>query len=169
MLESHFRISRADAHALGFTTSWRVLVAISALTLIGATPAAVAEERYRVKRVPDTWQISASEDSIYFDLGSSSIDETAFQVIQRHLAKLRSAPDLQITVIAHTDDLGSASMELAAGQQRLDAVRKRLKESKIAPGRIHTENHGSESRSDEPCADEECRRKKRRVDFLFRR
>lgn len=78
-------------------------------------------------------------------------------------------PDLQITVIAHTDDLGSASIELATGQERLNAVRKRLEESKIVPGRIRTENHGSESRSDEPCADEECRRKKRRVDFLFRR
>lgn len=169
MLENHFRISRTDANAPGFTFSCCVLRAILALTLIGAIPAAVADERYSVKRVPDTWQISASEESIYFDLGSSSIDETAFQVIQRHVAKLRSAPDLKITVIAHTDDLGSASMELATGQQRLDAVRKRLEESRIAPGRIHTENHGSESRSDNPCADEECRRKKRRVDLMFHR
>jgi len=145
-------------------------MAILVMIAIGIIPPiAVAEEYYRVKRVPDTWEISASADSIYFDIESSSIDEAAYRIIQRHVAKLRSAPDLKITVIAHTDDLGSASIELATGQERLDAVRKRLEESKIAPGRIRTENHGSESRSTQPCAEEECRRHKRRVDFLFQR
>ncbi len=169
MPRSHFRISDADAKAFGFTTACRVLIAALALTFIGAASAAVAEERYRVKRIPDTWEISASEDSIYFDLGSSMIDDAASQVIQRHVAKLRSTPDLQVVVIAHTDDLGSASMELAKGQERLDAVRKRLEESKVVSGRIRTENHGHESKSPQPCADEDCRRQKRRVDFLFRR
>jgi outer membrane protein OmpA-like peptidoglycan-associated protein len=139
------------------------------MSILMVGPAAAAERTYRVKRVPDTWEVSASEDSVYFDLGSSSIDEAASRIIQRHVDKLRTAPDLRITVIAHTDDLGSASMELATGQERLDAVRKRLEEQKITPGRIRTENHGSESRSDHPCADVECRSKKRRVDFLFYR
>ena len=135
---------------------------------IGAVvPVAIPAEQNRVRRVPDTWEATPSEDSIYFDLGSSSIDDAAALIVQRHIAKLRSAPDLQIRVIAHTDDLGGASIELATGQARLAAVRKRLEESKISPGRIRMENHGSESRSAQPCADEECRRTKRRVDFLF--
>ncbi len=169
MLGSRLQISRADTNASGFATRCHILIAILAMIAIFAHPEAIAEERYRVKRVPDTWEISASEDSIYFDLGSSSIDEAASRIIQRHVAKLRSAPALNIKVIAHTDDLGSASIELATGQERLEAVRKQLEESKIAPGRIRMENHGSESRSTEPCADEECWRHKRRVDFLFQR
>ena len=142
---------------------------ILAISTIVVVPAAVAEQHYRVQRIPDTWKSSASEDSIYFDLGSSSIDEAASQVLQRHVAKLRSAPEIKIVLIAHTDDLGSASIELAKGQERLDVVRKRLEEAKIGPERIRTENHGSESRSAPPCSDADCRRQKRRVDFLFQR
>ena len=169
MLRSLLRTSRVGSTACGAASNLLFLVAMLAMSAAVFVPAAAAEQHYRVRRVPDTWEISGSEDSIYFDLGSSSIDEAGSRIIQRHVDKLRSAPDLQITVIAHTDDLGSASIELAAGQERLDAVRKRLAESKIAPGRIRTENHGSERRSDEPCADEGCRRKRRRVDFLFHR
>lgn len=169
MPKSHLRTSRGGSNAFGFATSYVVFTAILAMSILAFAPGAVAEDYSRVARVPDTWEISATEDSIYFDLGSSSIDEAASQIIQRHASKLRSVPDLQITVIAHTDDLGSASIELATGQERLDAVRKRLEESKIRPGRIRMENHGSESRSAQPCADEECRRKNRRVDFLFQR
>lgn len=169
MPRSHLRISRADTNEFGFTARCRVLMALLAMIAIGPPPAAAVEEHHRVKRVPDTWEISASEDSIYFDTGSSSIDEAASRIIQRHVTRLRSAPHLKITVIAHTDDLGSASIELATGQERLDAVRQRLEESKIAPGRIRTENHGSESRSTLPCANDECRRHMRRVDFLFQR
>lgn len=152
-----------------FATSCFVLTAILAMSTVAIASSTVTEDRYRVKRVPDRWEIAASEDSIYFDLRSSLIDEAASQVIERHASKLRSAPDLQIMVIAHTDDLGSASIELATGQQRLDVVRKRLGELKIDTTRIRTENHGSESRSAQPCADDECRRQKRRVDFLFQR
>lgn len=169
MLKSPLRISRARSNAFGLTSNCLILVAMLAMNAVLVVPTTAAEQHYRVKRVPDTWEIAATEDSIYFDLGSSSIDEAGSRIIQRHVAKLRSVPDLQITVIAHTDDLGSTAIELATGQARLDAVRKRLEESKIAPGRIRTENHGSESRSGHPCADDECRRNKRRVDFLFHR
>lgn len=167
MPKSRLRISRSESNAFGSTSNRMSLIAILAMSAALVIPAAAAEQDYRVKRVPDTWEISASEDSIYFDLGSSSIDEAASRIIQRHVAKLRSTPDLQIAVIAHTDDLGSASIELATGQERLEAVRKQLEESKIAPGRIRMENHGSESRSMPLCANEECGRKNRRVDFLF--
>lgn len=132
-------------------------------------PAASAAAHVRVHRVPDTWETSASDDSVYFDPGSSSLDDVDSQTVQRHVSKLRAAPELRIVVIAHANDLGSSSLELAKGQERLDAVRKLLEESKISPGRIRTENHGSESRSSPPCADEECRRGNRRVDFLFHR
>lgn len=144
---------------------------ITALAISAALgiPDSASAEQHREKRASDTWETSASEDSVHFARRSSSIDEVASQIIQRHAAKLRSNPDLQITLIAHTDALGSASLELATGQARLDAVRERLEESKIAAGRIRTENHGSESSSLPPCADDECRANKRRVDFLFSR
>lgn len=167
MLKNLFRISRSNIHSRRILASNPFLMALLAMLAIAVVPAAAADERYRVKRIPDTWNIAASEDSVYFDLGSSSIDEAAFAVLRRHVAKLRTIPSLKVLLVAHTDDLGSASIELAKGQERLDAVRRILEESKVAPGRIRTENHGSESRSEQACADEECRRQNRRVDIQF--
>jgi len=135
-------------------------------------PVAFAEtrgkpEQIRVLRVPDTWETKANDDSIYFERGSSLISDLAGELIRRHAAKLRAKPSLQITLIAHTGDLGSSSLELARGQNRLAAVRKRLVDLKVPPSRIRLENQGSENRNAEPCADEECRSRYGRVDVLF--
>jgi outer membrane protein OmpA-like peptidoglycan-associated protein len=127
------------------------------------------ESPIRVQHVPDTWETPATVDGIFFDLGSSIIDDAASEVLQRHAAKLKATPELHVTLIAHTDNLGSSSLELAKGQDRLGLVKRRLEELKVPAGRIRTENHGSESRADGPCTDDECRRKNRRVDFLFHR
>lgn len=57
-------------------------------------PAAVATQpdnpaRTGVQRVPDTWEVTATEGSIYFNQGSSLIGEDAAETIRRHAAKLR--------------------------------------------------------------------------------
>lgn len=138
-----------------------------AVVLLFSPPAAAG--RSRLPHVPDTWATVASADSIYFERGSATIGDAAWQTIQQHAARLKADPDLHVLVIAHTDDLGSSSIELAKGQERLDAVRKRLEDLGVAPLRIRTENHGSETRSLEACEDEACRSQHRRVDFLFHR
>ncbi len=161
------------------TASWFLirrlcLVSTLATSTFIVHPAAVADQpknptHIRVQRVPDTWEVTATDDSIYFDQGSSLIGDEAADSIRRHAARLRAMPRLQITLIAHTDDLGSSSLEVARGEARLEAVRKRLEDSKVPLGKIRTENHGSESRNAEPCTDDECRSRNRRVDILFHR
>lgn len=149
------------------------LVSMLGISMLIVHPAAADQldnpERIRVLRMPDTWQVTATDTSIYFDQGSSLIGVDAAELIRRHAAKLRAMPGLQITLIAHTGDLGSSSLELARGEDRLEAVRKRLEDLKVPLGRIRTENHGSESRNAEPCTDDECRSRNRRVDILFHR
>lgn len=137
------------------------------LLLPMASGAADHKDRIPVRRVPDTWATAPTDDSVYFERGSLAIDGTALALIQRHAAKLDAVPALQVTLIAHTEDLGSSSIELAQGQELLDVVRRRLKELRIAPDRTHTENHGAENRSVERCTDDDCARKSRRVDFVF--
>lgn len=123
----------------------------------------------RVLRMPDTWEVTATDNSIYFDQGSSLIEADAAELLRRHAARLRAMPGLQITLIAHTTDLGSSSLELARGQERLEAVRKRLEELKVPPSRIRTENHGSERRNAQTCDDDNCLSRNRRVDILVHR
>ncbi|MCF8150726.1 MAG: OmpA family protein [Sulfuritalea sp.] len=143
-----------------------ISAAMSAHFVFAAPPAARAGTQEQ--KNPDTWKTVATEDSIYFDLGSSRIDYRASGTIARHAARLLEDPKLSVVLIAHTDDLGSASIELAKGQERLLAVKKRLEDLKIPAARIRIENHGSENRAGSTCTDEECRRKSRRVDFVFR-
>lgn len=169
MLGNHLQIYSDVPPPLGPSLLRRTIICAVVVCTSLVVPAATGMERSRVQRVPDTWATSASDASVYFVLGSASIDDTAAQIIEHHATRLRATPQLRVTVIAHTDDLGSSSLELATGQERLEAVRKRLEEAKISSTRIRTENHGSENRSAEPCADEECRGKNRRVDFLFHR
>lgn len=141
----------------------------AALASCAIMPVAAPAGQDGIQRLPDAWQAHASVDSIYFARGAATIDETAAGIIQRHASKLRGAPGLSVTIVAHTDDLGSASLELARGQKRLDAVRGRLEESGISVDRIRSLNHGSEGNSTQECTDEDCRRFRRRVDFLFHR
>ena len=143
-----------------------IVMALIAPVVFAASPA--AQVAIPAQKNPDTWKTTATEDSVYFAPGSSRIDRQASRTIQRHAARLIEQPGLLVTLVAHTDDLGSASIELAKGQERLLAVKKMLEDLKVAGTRIRTENHGNESRGGSLCGDEECRRKNRRVDFVFR-
>lgn len=166
-------------HGIPRTAFWCLirrlcLIAVSVTGTLIVPAAAVADQpekpaRIRVQRVPDTWEVTATDDSIYFDQGSSLIGEDATELIRRHAAKLRATPGLRITLIAHTGDLGSSSLEVARGQERLEEVAKRLEDLKIPRGRIRLENHGNESRDAQLCTDDECRSRNRRVDILFHR
>ena len=139
----------------------------AALASCAIIPVAAPAGQNGIQGLSDAWQAHASIDSIYFARGAATIDKAAEEIIQRHVAKLRGAPGPSVTIVAHTEDLGSASLELARGQERLDAVRRRLEDSGIAARRIRSLNHGSESNSAQECAGEDCRRFRRRVDFLF--
>lgn len=131
--------------------------------------ATVAANPAGITRLPDASQAMASDDSVFFAAGTAHLDTEANSTLLRHITKLRAHPDLQVTIVAHTDDLGSASLELARSQMRLDTVRAYLDDAKIAPGRVRALNSGSENGPPSPCNDEECRRSRRRVDFLFHR
>ena len=138
------------------------------VALLGPCANVVAEPG-AIFRLPDVEQAVASDDSVYFAAGAATLDEEANPVLQRHVAKLRGTPGLQVTIVAHTDDLGSASLELARGQLQLDAVRRYLDSANISPTRVRALNHGSENSPASACDDDECRRSRRRVDFLFHR
>lgn len=162
----------------GRAIRWRIRsLCLVATLLAGAlmtTPAVGAGNAdnggpVRVLRLPDTWEVTATDNSIYFAEGSSAIEEDDAEMLRRHAARLRAMPELQITLIAHTADLGSSSLELARGQERLEAVRKRLEDLKVPPNRIRKVNHGNERPSAQACSDDDCLRRNRRVDIVVHR
>ena len=123
----------------------------------------------KIERLPDGRDTQPGRDSVYFAAASAALDDEARQVIDRHVAKLAANPGLNLTLVAHTDELGSTALEIARGQDRLNVVQRVLEDARISPWRIRTLKLGSEVPPAEDCSDDDCRRLRRRVDFLFHR
>lgn len=131
--------------------------------------AADAIDRPRIERLPNGWDARPEEDSVYFATTPANLDEDALRVIRRHVAKLEANPQLNLTLVAHSDELGSTALEIARGQDRLNVVQRIFEEARIAPRRIRSINFGAESSPAENCIGDACRRLRRRIDFLFHR
>ncbi len=150
----------------------RALLLLPAFAVVfGGSIASAAENAAQagIERLPDGWQAKPSEDSIYFSASSAALDDDALRVLHRHLAKLEAFPHLNITLVAHTDELGSTALEIARGQDRLNVVQRVLDEARIPQRRIRAINLGSESSPAPDCTDDACRRIRRRIDVLFHR
>ena len=164
------RSPTSDRRACRQRASWSWISA-AVLTLL-ATPALPGENDPRQGRIdylPDVRQARPTEDSVYFAASSASLDDSAWSVIRRHIARLEANPGLYLTLVAHTDELGSTALEIARGQDRLNVVQRILDEARIARTRIRTINAGSETSPAANCDDDACRRLRRRIDFLFHR
>lgn len=134
-----------------------------------ATTAAGDSRPIPIERLPDGRDAKPSESSVFFPASSAKLDAEAMRVISRHIEKLLASPHLNLTLVAHTDELGSTALEIARGQDRLDVVLRVFEEARIPLRRIRSINLGSESSPDENCTDDPCRQLRRRIDFLFHR
>lgn len=139
--------------------------------LVCGSVALAAEDvaQARVERLPDGWQAKPSEGSIYFSAASAALDDEGLRVLRRHIAKLEAFPHLNITLVAHTDELGSTGLEIARGQDRLNSVQRVFEDARIPQRRIRMLNLGSENSPAVDCGDDACRRTRRRIDVLFHR
>lgn len=108
----------------------------------------------------------ADGQSIFFAQGSAKIDQDAIQVLEIHAAKLRSNPKLVVTLIGHSDHLGSRSYNIAIAEQRVAAVAKALRGMDVQRGQIRKLSLGNEKPGGS-CQSEDCRRKWRRVDLSY--
>lgn len=149
----------------------RVAPLIAALAALAALPCGGTEATSPslIEKLPDGRATHAGPDSIYFPASSALLDEEARKVLQRHVSRLELNPALNVTLVAHTDELGSTALEIARGQDRLNVVQRILEEARISRWRIRTVNLGSEIAPAEDCNDDNCRRQRRRIDFLFHR
>lgn len=143
----------------------------AALVLLAATAAnAAGDSRPNlIERLPDGRDARPNENSVFFAASSAKLDGEAMRVISRHIEKLLAFPQLNLTLVAHTDELGSTALEIARGQDRLNVVLRVLEEARIPARRIRSINLGSDSSPAENCTDDPCRQLRRRIDFLFHR
>ena len=101
-------------------------------------------------------------DRVFFDLDSSTLDETARQTVERQAAWLQQFPAVTVTIEGHADQRGTTEYNLALGERRAAAVKSYLGSLGIDPARILIISYGKE-RLANPAETEEAYAQNRRA------
>lgn len=141
--------ARADGQSTG----------ASAAALAAPTPAAVD-----AAAVPPPIN---DENSVYFARGATVVDAAGEAKLRRHAERLKENPRQVVTLVGHTDHLGSRSYNLAIAEQRTAAVAELLRAMGVSRSQLHRYSVGSE-KPGLSCRVESCRKKMRRVDIVYR-
>ncbi|WP_306607435.1 OmpA family protein [Azonexus sp.] len=107
-----------------------------------------------------------AEHSIFFPSSGVTVDSEGRARLIEHANRLKASPDLVVTLIGHTDDLGSPSYNLAIAEQRVNAVYAILRSQRVPLTQIRRYGVGNEQ-MDRACKSEACRKKMRRVELVF--
>lgn len=111
---------------------------------------------------------AVAENSIFFAPSRAEVDEDGRRKLQQHAQRLKDNPKLQLTLVGHTDDLGSRAYNLAIVEQRIDAVYRLLRGLGVPVRQLRRYAVGAE-RPGKACRTPECRRNMRRVELQYRK
>lgn len=106
------------------------------------------------------------DNCVFFTPAGVVVDEAGETLLQRHAERLKADPGLRVTLVGHTDDLGSRAYNLAIADQRVNAVYQLLRKFGAAPQQLQRYGAGVE-KNGVRCRDDDCRRLMRRVEILY--
>ncbi|MBW7902230.1 MAG: OmpA family protein [Rhodocyclaceae bacterium] len=109
--------------------------------------------------IPDT-------DRIFFASGAAAVDDEGRRKLRAHAGRLKENRRLSVTLVGHTDHLGSRSYNLAIAERRTTAVAEVLTSFGVGRSQIRSYGVGSEKRGT-ACRTAECRSRMRRVDLIY--
>ena len=81
---------------------------------------------------------------MFFDVDSSTLNETARQTVERQAAWLQQFAAVTVTIEGHADQRGTTEYNLALGERRAAAVKSYLGSLGIDPARILIISYGKE-------------------------
>jgi len=107
-----------------------------------------------------------SKRSIYFDFDSDAIKAEFVPLVEAHAGFLRQYKTAKMLIQGNADDRGSREYNLALGQRRADAVKRRLVVLGATESQIESVSLGEEK---PVCTQqtEECWARNRRADILY--
>jgi outer membrane protein OmpA-like peptidoglycan-associated protein len=105
--------------------------------------------------------------AIYFVEGGDELTPESGQVLQQVFAEIGRRPDFEITVIGHTDRVGSVPFNDALSLRRAERARAELTRLGVASGRIEVAGRG-EREPLVPTEDEVVEPRNRRVEIIVR-
>lgn len=118
---------------------------------------------------PTPFAETVEKRTVYFSLAGVAIDSEGNERLRENALKLKEDPQLIVTLVGHTDNLGSAAYNLAVADRRIEAVSDRLRAMGVPRNQIRRLPLGSEESSKLKCDAEACRRLMRKVELVYER
>lgn len=105
-------------------------------------------------------------NSVYFTFGSTEVDLPGQQKLRTHAQRLQENPEQVVTLIGHTDNMGSRAYNVAIAEKRIESVSALLRGYGVAKKQLRRYAVGNE-RLDKSCQAAACRQKMRRVELSY--
>ena len=102
-------------------------------------------------------------DRVFFDVDSSTLNDTARQTVERQAAWLQQFPAVTVTIEGHADQRGTTEYNLALGERRAAAVKSYLGSLGIDPARVLIISYGKERLANPADTDEAFAQNRRAV------
>ncbi|MBT3182023.1 MAG: OmpA family protein [Deltaproteobacteria bacterium] len=136
--------------------------------------AATTHARKRVKKCDfHQWPIRHCKkpatlvlDGINFRTGSAQIDPRSYNLLDKSAWELRDHPELNFTIVGHTDSVGGKASNQVLSEKRAKAVKKYFIDYGINPYRIKTMGMG-ETQPIAAEGDGTKRYENRRIEIVF--
>ena len=106
------------------------------------------------------------EKNIYFESASTTVGVHGKIKLRAHADRLKADPASLVTLVGHTDDLGSRNYNLALAEQRILSVSNLLRKYGVRRKQIRR-YRGDSERVPNSCKSAECRQKMRRVELVY--
>lgn len=110
--------------------------------------------------------VLVDENNVFFRIRSTLISAEDQEKLKLHAGRLKADRRATVTLIGHTDELGSRSYNLALTEERLSAVTKQLRSYGVLPRQIRRNRSGG-VRQHAGCTTDECRDRVRRVELVY--
>lgn len=111
-------------------------------------------------------QAANAQAVVYFDFDSSNIGSNGQNVLNKHVAILKSDPNARVVITGNTDERGSSEYNLALGERRAKAVQAYLGSKGIPASRTEAVSNGEDNPAD-PGHNEAAWAKNRRAELAY--
>ena len=106
------------------------------------------------------------ENNVFFEQGSSDLDETGRATLRLHAERLKANPKTRVTLIGYAESFGSRAMSIAIADKRVSVVYAQLRAYGAPSRQLLRANMGIEKNS-KACQSPDCLALMRRVELRY--
>jgi outer membrane protein OmpA-like peptidoglycan-associated protein len=124
------------------------------------------------QRTPSAAALASTQDEfdgpqVVFTPGSAELPRSSAPILDDIAAKLKADPLVNVVLVGHTEDLGSAEFSVAVATRCTRAVSQALVKRGARPSQIRMQPRGHSKTAARQCTTAACKKQMRRVDIVM--